>query len=430
MSGGGGGSPLRNASPSREVAPSWARTLRGLGLLAGWLAATPAWALDLDETVGRAAELDPDAVVAGLAEEAARADSLAAWSEVGLTPRLATRWDRGQITRRDPTIRASLGLLDPSAWAQARLGGADAARAGKVAAATSLDAQYAAAALYVEAVAAEDSVQLATELERVAVTTRDAVRIRASAGVDDTLAARSAEVAALEAQARTARARASRLATRARLARALQRDLPDTEPLAPTGLTTASASGGGVAEGGGPPSAPSSPWEAVAQADLDVARAAVGAAWTEVLPGADLRAEHAIDLDGLPDPGWNVSVRATWQLPGFVGGFAHLRARQLERRIAEVQLEGLRRDLDRDRAVVATDLEASAAEADLGRARESLAASALQLAQTRLAAGIAAPLDVLRLQDDLARAQRTRVEAERNLALARLELRRLNGTSW
>ena len=392
----------------------------------------PARALDLDETVRRAAELDPRAVVASLAEEAARADSLAAWSEVGLTPRLATRWEQGQVTGRDPTIRASLGLLDPSAWAQARLGGAYAGRAGTIAAATALDAQYAAAALYVEAIAAEDAARLATELERVAVTTRDATRTRVKAGVDDELAARSAEVAALEAQARTARAQATRAAARARLARVLQRELPDTEPLAPTDLTTASGSGPrpNADREGGAPSAPSSPWEAVARADLSVASAEVGTAWTEMLPSADLRAEKALDLDNLPDPGWQVSLRATWKLPGVVGGFAHVRARQLERRIAEVQLEGLQRDLDRDRAVVRADLAASAAEVELGRARESLAASALQLAQTRLTAGVADPLDVLRLQDDLARAQRTRVEAERSLALAHLELRRLNGTPW
>jgi outer membrane protein TolC len=168
----------------------------------------------------------------------------------------------------------------------------------------------------------------------------------------------------------------------------------------------------------------------VARADLAVASAAVSTAWTAMLPRADLRAEHALDLDDIPDDAWRVSLRASWTLPGVVGGFAHVRARQLERRIAEVQLEGLQRDLERDRAVAGADLDASVTEVEWGRARESLAAGAVQLAQTRLAAGVADPLDVLRLQDDLARAQRTRVEAERNLALARLELRRLHGTPW
>ena len=85
---------------------------------------------------------------------------------------------------------------------------------------------------------------------------------------------------------------------------------------------------------------------------------------------------------------------------------------------------------DGSKSVMAESVAASGISHTPTRPCEAIAASSLQLAQTRLAAGVADPLDELRLQDDLARAQRTRVEAERGLALARLELRRLDGTPW
>lgn len=119
-----------------------------------------------------------------------------------------------------------------------------------------------------------------------------------------------------------------------------------------------------------------------------------------------------------------------WDLPGGIAPLGRVRARALGRRIADVRLDGIARDLTLAGRVAEEEARAAAAELTVAEARASLAEEALAVGQVRLGAGLAGPLEVLRIQDDAARARRARVEAERRAWQARLQAARVEGRAW
>ncbi|MEN9787196.1 MAG: hypothetical protein RLZZ299_2460 [Pseudomonadota bacterium] len=396
-----------------------AGTRWGWGLLfACW--ADPARALTLDEAVRAVEDVHPDAVVAELQAARAHAEALgAAAAAVG-----AVRWEGAapmpEAAPWQDAVTATVRLADPARVLAALERGAAARTRDAVAGATRFEAGYAAARLYVDAVAAEADLSATLLGEARARATLEATGARVDAGLEAGLAAGSARLGLLEAEAARVRAEAARTVARDRLARALQRALPEDEPLAAVSLPWGPPDAWpGEAEAG-------SPWLGVARAGVGEARAGELRAWGGLLPRATLQARRAWRT-GAP---WQVGLDVRWDLPGVVGPLAGVRAGVLGRRVAEVRLDGLARDLALAARVARAEARAAAAELAVAEARASLAEEALGAGQARLAAGLAGPLEVLRVQDDAARARRARVEAERRVWLARLEAARVAGRAW
>jgi outer membrane protein TolC len=266
---------------------------------------------------------------------------------------------------------------------------------------------------YLEALAAKGRVAAARTSAQVAESTLSTTRAQAQAGVTDELTYRSAELSAIGARAALARAEADVSITHARLARALQQPL-DGE-LAPSG----------------PPARPQdtiqSPWLDAQRAEVRAAKLDTLTAWEEVLPTASISATRPI---GVVTDTWTTELQLRGDLDGGVAPFLEAREKSLARQAREIELDALERDLRLGVEVAKERAGDANVVAEAARAREQLADSSVTLAQTRLAAGVARPLEVLRLQDDAATARIQRVDAELEAALATLEARRLAGLPW
>jgi outer membrane protein TolC len=369
-----------------------------------------AYALTLDEAVDRAAEVNPDALVAELEWKRTRVQAAEAWASLGLTPQLSVSRSFGTAEVGGETFSVSAGILDPPAWFDAAAESSDARAEGHASRATTLDAQYATALLYYEALAAEAGLAAAKTGEELARATADAAKARVTAGLESELLGRSADIGLLQAQATTARAEADVQITRARLARALEEDIGELQPTRPLPM----------------PEAPGrSPWLDAAAADVDTAKLEHLGALAGLLPSANLTA--STDLRA---PGWTLALNATWVLEGIVGPALDARAAALETEIARVEEDALARDLALGFQTAAEDARAAARIAEAARARESLAEESLRVGQTRLGVGLASTLEVLRLQDEASLARADRVAAELAEAMAVLEARRVGGLAF
>lgn len=371
-----------------------------------------AWALTLEEAVARAESVNPAALVATLEAQRARLDAAEAYASLGLTPQLAmSRTWSGGAAVTSSSFGVHVGVLDASAWLNGAQRSAEAAAAKYAAEGTALDAQYSAALLFVSAVVGERAVAAREATVSAAEGTAAAVAVRVKAGLDSELLGRRAEAAVLVARAERLRAIAEARIARIRLQRALELgELGTLEAPAPLSLP-------GGAEG--------SPWLRVASQNIRAAEMNHLEDLAGILPTGGLAA--TTPLDGLA---WSVKLSATWQWAGVIGPFLQERRSALATRIAETQLDALKKDLD-------AELEASVQAARAARevrsaheAREALAVAALSIGSVRLGAGLASSLEVLLLQDELASARAASVAAELEEHAAILESRRLAGLAW
>lgn len=371
-----------------------------------------AGATTLKEVVDRAAEVNPDALVAGLEWRQDKLAAAEAWTALGPTVSADVgRSATGDVVTTSDSLTVSVGLLDAGQWFGAGGESAKARASGHAYDATTLDAQYFAAMLYYEALSAQAALDAAKQGAALAKATLDATRARVGAGLESELVGRSAEIGQLQAEAEVASAEAGVNVARARLARAVEQDIgelaPADVPVLPTG------------EG-------ASPWLQEAEAQVSAARWEHGTALAELLPEGGAKA-----ATGLFDPGvWTVTLSATWTFDGLAGPFLRERRAALETRIAETELDALRRDLDLASTEAVENARAASRIAEVARARERLSEESLRVGQTRLGVGLASSLEVLRLQDEAAQARADRVSAELAESISALEARRVAGISW
>jgi outer membrane protein TolC len=320
-------------------------------------------------------------------------------------------------------LSASLGALDAPAWIDAAQQSALARAARWAAEGTVLDVQYAAAVLFYSAIAAEEGQAAARRTLDFAEATARATRVRVAAGLDSQVIGQAAELALLEARAQQARADGEVVKARARLERALQQPYDRLEP---TPLETPPA--GGNADSG------DSPYVHAARASGAAAHLACDEAWAELLPTATINAWAPLSEDGTAritdGDAWTLGVSARWQLDGIAGPVLRARSAQLGAQATDILVDALERDLALAERVAAADARAAQEVAAAARASEELADAALRTGQARLDAGLASALEVLRLQDDAARARSARVQAELAAVTARLEARRVAGVRW
>lgn len=376
------------------------------------LLASTSSALTLAEAVQRAAEVDPSAVVAELEWRQARLDSAEAWVQLGLTPSLsASRTVQGAIPTDRVGVDVSVGALSPPDWFNAAQQSAQAGAAREVSSATTLDAQYAAATLYYGVLSAEAGVASAKEGERFAQATFDATSARVAAGLESELAGRSARLGVLEAQALLAQSEAVLAIARASLSRALEQDIGALE--APPALPELPADAAG------------SPWITAAKAELSAARYSHYEAIAGIFPTGELSTSSNLPFDS-----WAVTIGARWSFDGLAGPFLRAKNAALSQKIAEVQLDALERDQELGLTTARELARAARRVAEAARAREELAEESLLVGQSRLSVGLASSLEVLRLQDEAARARADHIEAELDEASARLEALRVGGVNW
>ncbi|MSQ03233.1 MAG: TolC family protein [Myxococcales bacterium] len=371
-----------------------------------------AHAVTLDESVRRAAEVDPGAIVAALSTQ--QADLLAAqsWAHLGPSPSLSIgRTWRNNLAIDSGTFNVSLGALEPGSWFRALQRSSQATASRYAAAGTTLDAQYAAAALYVGAWEAKRAVAAARDTESAATSLATAIQTRVGAGLDGPLLGRSAEAGRLLAVAERIAAEAQLAVARVQLARALELD--DVGELdAPPGMAL-------------PGDAGSSPWLDAAKESVESAR------WRHIrdlagwFPSGGLNASTPLGAPGLA-----ITLSATWTLDGVVAPFLLERQSALAVRIADVQFTALRRDYEAGLAAARVRAIAAGQVLDAHRARQEAADAALAEGRALLDAGLVSTLEVLRLQDQLSSARTARVGAELDELLAILDARRLAGEGW
>lgn len=385
----------------------------------GWLLLGKASALTLDEAVQRAAEVDPDALIAALEADRARLDVTGAVGSLVGTPSASAQstWSGGAATRSS-TLSWSVPLVDVSAWFNALSQGAQAREARWWSDSATLDAQYAAAAMYHDVLAAQAREAAAEQGLVSARATAEAVAARVSAGLESELVGRSARLGVLDAEAAVAQARSGREIALARLSRALEEEVSAVEE--PTGELEVPADVSG---------SPALQAESEALADTRWKR---GERVAQLFPTGDLSVSTGfLPVSGVaPFTEWSVTFGGTWTFDGFVGPVVRLRQASIDARVEEIRADALKRDLElalveaRSRSVAADRV------AEAAVARQQLAEESLQIGQARLAAGLAGSLEVLRLQDEAAGARTARVEADLERALARLEARRVAGVRW
>lgn len=369
-----------------------------------------AFALTLDEAVERAGKVNPYAVAADLEWRMLRMEAADTWSLLSVQPELTVerRWVAGSVSG-EGRMRVTSNVLDARGWFDALEQSAQARSSRSVSEATALDAQYAAAVLYVEAVAAEGLRDAAARFVAEAARTLEATQARVRAGMDSQIMLRTAEVQALEAGTALQRAESGVKNTRARLARAIEQDV---DFLVPVRLEP-------------PPAEPArSPW-IEAQREVGVAaRMEHAQSWAELLPTAEIQAETPLGVDE-----WTVSLQGTWTLDG-AGPLLRARRAALAIRQSDVLTRGLQ--LDHDVAVTTgrEDARSLAEEVASARARVELAVEALGVGQARLLVGLIDTLDVIKLQEDVVDARVDQIDAELEEAYAVLEARRLAGTPW
>lgn len=371
-----------------------------------------AHALTLQGAVERAAEVDPNAEIASLEARKDALEAGRAWSTLGLTPSLsAGRSWAGGATTAESSVSVSLGALDATRWLDAAERSSVAQASRLAARGTTLDAQYAAATLYVAAVQAERALEAARLTETSAAELSEAVAGRVRAGLDSTLLGQSAEAGHLLARAERARADARVRQARLALQYALQMD--ELGPLEdPPSLDL-------------PTSPESSPWLEAAEAEREAARWAHWEAAAGWLPKGGLSASSALE-----PMSWTVSLTGTWSLPGVVGPLLRERSRALDVRIAELSYDTLRRQLTMAEAVAADQARTAQEVKEAQAARVALAEAAVAAGKLGVSAGVSATLDLLRLQDDLAGARADLVAAELDHLTAVLEARRVAALPW
>lgn len=367
-------------------------------------------ALTLEEAVARAAEVNPDAIVATLEQKQAGLEETQAWFALGLTPTLkyGTRFT-ATGSNGGLSWEVQAGVLDPVAWMEGGRRHAEAEAQRWTAAATTLDAQYAAAALYYEALTAEAGVESARLSVAAAQGTLDAATARVKAGLESELSGRAAQLELLAAQANLDQAQARLNIARARLSRALEEDIGRLTPPEPLTL----------------PEAVDSPWLKSLASSMDAARWNHNRRIAGILPAGYAGFGQEYD-----ETGWHADIGLTWTLEGIAVPFLKERQAALDQRIAQVQYDAVKRDLDLGLTESKENARAARALADAARMREKVAVESLDVGQARLSAGIASILEVLRLQDQAVQARTDRVNAELNEALALLVARKVAGVPW
>jgi len=372
-----------------------------------------AYALTLAEAVDRAAEVNPQSIVAGLEVSRAELDAAERYVKLGPTPELdLSRTFAGGAQTTHDRVKVTIGALDAAAWLDAAGASSAAVALRHARAGTALDAQYAAATLYVSAIEADRAVEAAKVSEKAATDTAAAVAGRVRAGVDSELVSRSADASVLVARAERLRAEAEGRVARLRLARALELDdLGTLEVPAALGLPAAGSA--------------ASPWLDEAAQTVRTARWQHAEALADWLPKGGLEAKS--DLDPMA---WSVTLSATWKLDGVAGPFLHERRSALAVRIAETQYDAMKLDFAAELSIAVERARAAQAVLEAQAAREALANEAVALGQAQLAAGVTTSINLLRLVDDLASASKARVAAELDAQVATLEARRLAGEAW
>lgn len=371
-----------------------------------------AHALTLRGAVERAAEVNPQSEIAALQARQAALDSGRAWSALGPTPAVSLErsWTGGASVASS-SMSVSVGALDAVRWLDAAERSSLAQASRYTARGTALDAQYAAAQLFIGALQAERALAAARLTESAAADISTAVGQRAAAGIDSDLLRQSAESAHLVARAQRMRAESRVREARLHLQFALQvEDLGELESPEPLAL----------------PSEPeSSPWLEAASAEREAARWAHWEAAAGWLPKGGLAASSALE-----PVSWTVTVTGTWSLPGVVGPLLRERSKALGVRIAEVSYDTLRRELTTAQAVATEQARTAEMVREAQAARVALGEAALAAGQARVAAGISTSIELLRLQDDLAGARADLVAAELDLQTAVLEARRVAAIPW
>lgn len=367
-------------------------------------------ALTLDEAVARAGAVHPLAVAADLERQIVALEAAERWSLLTLTPEVSVErsWSQRFITDQ-AQLRVSTSVLSPAGWFDALEQSAQARASAYVASATLLDAQYAAAWFYVEAIAAEATLAAAQTFLAEAERTREQTLLRVRAGLEGDLMLLAAEEQLLEASSDLERARSAVQNSRARLSRAIDQEV---DSLAPVVLDP-------------PAAAPArSPWIDAQRALTDAAHLEQIQSWSELLPAAELQLEAPFGTSF-----WTLGLQATWSVDG-AGPLIRARAAALAARQSDVLAEGLQRDHDLGVDTGREDARSLALLVGSARAREALAEQALEMGHMRLEAGLMDTLDVVRLQRDLVRARATRIDAELAEAYVVLEARRLAGLGW
>lgn len=383
-----------------------------------WLSlCLPAAAMTLEEAVQRAATIDPAAVIAASNERIAALAATEAWAGLGLSPSASySRRLQAGVWTGGLSWQVSLGALDPAAWFNAAQQGAQRDSAVAQAEAARLDAQYAAALLYYDAIAAQGYLDAARADLTSATGIAEVTQARLKAGLESDLAARAAELERLRAQAAVAQAESGLRIARARLQRALQADPGD---LTPPGLPAF------------PGDERRSPWLDSAAAEVRAARSGQQERVAAIFPAGFLNVSSgSTTTAGAATGVWSLNVGLSWTLDGVVNPFLRAREADLERRIAEVSYDNLKLDLDLGLTEARARADAARVQVDAARAREALAAESLAIGQARQQAGLSNALELLRLQDDLLLARADRVQAEHAEALAILSARRLAGLGW
>ncbi len=377
-------------------------------LILGW---SVAYALDLPAAVLRAGEVDPQVVIAELQRRAEGAAVAASWSALLPTPTWSTDIPLSEAPRTT-SINVSLPLFAPVDWLTISERHAGLRTAGHRAEATRIDTEYAAAVLYYSALAADEAVAVASESLALAEASFAAARARREAGLDNELALKASELGVVNARADSFSARAAAKNAIARLERALQQEVDSLSPAAPPV----------VPELGG-----RSPWIDAAEARAEQYKRAYYADLGAMLPTAELDARPSLSVAG--SNAWALTVQASWTLDGVLGPWLEVRQSYFTARIAEVERDAVDDDVTLGLRVAQEDVRAARELVEVARARESLLEAAFGVGRARQVAGLESTLEVLRIQDDVARARLDRVNAELYETVLILELRRLSGLS-
>lgn len=365
--------------------------------------------MTLPEALDRAAEVDPDSIIAVLQSRKESAQTAEAYANLGFTPRVSVSQTFGSTPSSDLSV--SVSLLDPPAWLSAFAQGANSQAARANADALARDTRYGVAVMWFQAFAAEEAEDLAQSSLSEARGTADAAEARLRAGLTSELDAKAARLGVLNAQATLASAQSSRFIALARLSSALQTEVIQVDAPRPPEM---------------PDGTGTSPWIAVYEANVRQARWDEAAAWASLFPTASLSGTRSL-LPVSNSAAWAITLSASWSFSGVLAPFLNVQEAHIDRKIAEVQLEQRKR-------IDALDVSIARAQVDAARARrsaavdgEKLAAETVVVGKARLGAGLISTLDVLKLQEQEAQARVQRVGAELDLALAVLDSRRLSG---
>ena len=373
------------------------------------LTSAPAFAITQPEAIDRAAEVDPDAVIAALRARKEASQTVQAYANLGLTPSVSVSETFGSAATS--SVSVSTSLLDPPSWFSALAQGENLHGARATADATARDTRFGVAALWFQAFAAQEAEDLAQTSLSEARGTADAAEARLRAGLTSELDAKAARLGVLNAQATLASAQSTRFIALARLSSAIQVDVAEVD--APEAPQMPDATG-------------VSPWLAVYEANVQQARWNEAAAWANLFPSPSLSGSHTL-LPASTSSAWAITLSASWSFSGLVSPFLDVQTSHIDRKVAELQLDAQRRADALDVSIARAKVDAAKARRSAAVDGEKLAAETVTVGKARLGAGLISTLDVLKLQEQEAQARVQRVSAELDLALAVLDSRRLSG---